>query len=923
MLPRYFKLFNLPLRSVIASLIMLPVMFSCEGSKVESLAVNGVSEELALYRKANISDVVYSLKFAIPLERDSAIGASVVIDFSLDKLDFVVLDFKPSYKIVGDVQSGQENLDGRDGNQGQIEAIVNRAKIDLGIQNEHIIVPKKYLNKGSNSVAMDFVAGEQSLNRREDLLYTLLVPDRARTLFPCFDQPNLKAKYNLSLDIPEEWVALANGKVIEESLTKGEKFRKGQESNKGEKSGEDEKSSNGIKSLKFSQTEPISTYLFSFVVGDFEIVKENRGGREISIYHKESDPLKVAQCQDVFNQIYSSLEWLEEFTAIDYPFTKYDIAIVPGFQYGGMEHMGATLYSDRTMFLEESATITEQLARAKLIAHETSHMWFGDYVTMPWFNDVWIKEVFANWFASAIVSPLFPEIDHKLNFINSYFPASYSQDRTLGSTPIQQELDNLNNAGLVYNNIIYNKAPIVMEKLVSKIGHSLFKEGIRIYLKRYAYSNASWDNLIEILDSLSDQNLTQWSDVWIKKRGRPIIGVRLENDSLILNERDPFENMKEVGLGEKLNEPRVEWNETVAYNVVPNFDGTSYALIVPDSTLLEDIISKLKRGEVSNDVARLSSIINLYELCDAGFLKAEAFLSVIESVLERESNIIVYSRALSYLSSSIFRPYYAQTESILHRIIFSPIRNSKSAIDNSKRVADESKKEIDVSKKSLDKSKRSMAFKGFVNVATSQNAMNELYKIWEQPKVFKEVPLGERDLMWLSYELAIFFPEKADFIKEKQLQRMDSKGRREEFSFIFPAVYSSVSIRDSVFNSLLLSSNRGVEPWAAAALSYLNHRTRQNESRHYIYPALNIIEEIQATGDIFFPANWLAALLDGHSSKEAREIVEDFLDNSIETSLKNSKDSTSGKLRDLNPKLRLKILQASHHLFRTHHTRNE
>ena len=155
MLSRYFKL---PLRSVVASLIILPVLFSCEGSKVESLAVNGVSEELALYRKENIHDIVYSLKFAIPLERDSAIGASVVIEFFLDKRDFVLLDFKPLYKTVGDVQSGQENLDNRDANQGQIEAIVNGAKVNLGIQNEHIIVPKKYLKKGSNSVAMDFVA---------------------------------------------------------------------------------------------------------------------------------------------------------------------------------------------------------------------------------------------------------------------------------------------------------------------------------------------------------------------------------------------------------------------------------------------------------------------------------------------------------------------------------------------------------------------------------------------------------------------------------------------------------------------------------------------------------------------------------------------------------------------------------------------
>ncbi|MFA5641176.1 MAG: M1 family aminopeptidase [Bacteroidales bacterium] len=836
---------------MIVPILLILFLFSCEGGRVQRLAVSGVSEELAVSRKENIRDIVYSLKFAIPFERDSAIMANVVIDFSLDKRDFVVLDFKPSYELLGDSQKVHD---------GHLVAIVNGAKISLGIQNEHIIIPKKYLKKGANSLSLNFVAGEQSLNRRQDLLYTLLVPDRARTLFPCFDQPNLKAKFNLSLDIPASWMALANGKVIDESIIVNK---------------EEVKNAEGVKILKFSQTEPISTYLFSFVVGDFEIITESREGREISIYHKESDPAKVAQSKEIFDLIYSSLEWLEEFTAIDYPFTKYDIAIVPGFQYGGMEHMGATLYSDRRMFLEESATITEQLGRAKLIAHETSHMWFGDYVTMPWFNDVWIKEVFANWFASAIVSPLFPGIDHKLNFINTYFPVSYAQDRTLGATAIQQELDNLKNAGLVYNNIIYNKAPIVMEKLVSKIGESLFKDGIRLYLKRYAYSNASWDNLIEILDSLSGQNLTEWSNVWVKKRGRPIIDVRLEGDSLLLNERDPFRE-------------GAEWAEGVAFNGVPNFDGTSYALIVPDSVLLDRIIFKLKQGEVTNDVARLSSIINLYELCDAGYLKAQPFLSVIESLLERESNILIYSRALNYLSSSLFRANYGQTERILRDIFIS---SAKKSIINQ------------------DRSKRAMAFKAYLNVATSSDAANELYEIWEHPQEFKEVSLGERDLMRLSYELAVFFPEKADYIKEKQLQRMgsnsgSSSGRVKEFSFVFPAVYSQIEVRDSVFNSLLLSSNRGVEPWAAAALGYLNHRTREDQSRHYIAPALGIIEEIQATGDIFFPANWLSALLSGHSSAAARKIVEGFLDSKFNNS------------RSLNPMLRSKVLQASHHLFR-------
>ena len=115
-----------------------------------------------------------------------------------------------------------------------------------------------------------------------------------------------------------------------------------------------------------------------------------------------------------------------------------------------MEHAGATLYADRTMFLEPNATKDDFMSRSMLIAHETAHMWFGDYVTMKWFDDVWTKEVFANYFASRIVEPLYPDVNHRLNFIRDYIPASYSEDRTAGANPIKQDLDNLRNAGFVY-----------------------------------------------------------------------------------------------------------------------------------------------------------------------------------------------------------------------------------------------------------------------------------------------------------------------------------------------------------------------------------------------------------------------------------------------------------------------------------------
>ncbi len=811
----------------ILKMVLVPMVFaiaiSCGKPEIPELSVPGVSRELAVYRRAIVSSLEYELGFTIPAEKDSLIKAWAKIGFELKAKLPVLLDFKPSYTIA----------------QGEkISAKVNGRDRELEFVNEHIVLPERYMKMGQNVVEIEFRAGEQSLNRRDELLYTLLVPDRARTLFPCFDQPDLKAIYTLNLEIPKDWVAVANGKVTNADTLE-----------------------NSVK-MAFSPTEPISTYLFSFVAGKFRIVKEVREGREINIYHREEDPLKLAQIPVIYDQIYSSLKWLEDYTAIAYPFTKYDIAIVPGFQYGGMEHMGATLYSDRTMFLENNATITEELSRAKLIAHETAHMWFGDYVTMPWFNDVWTKEVFANWFASGMVSPMFPEIDHKLSFINTYYPASYSEDRTAGSNPVQQELDNLNRAGLVYGNIIYNKAPIVMEKLVMKTGEEKFREGIREYLKRYAYSNASWDQLIAILDSLSDEDLTQWSNVWVKERGMPHIAV---SDSAGSDSAGEYLYKQSDPLGRGL-----VWDQELKSDELPDADGMGYGLFVYDSIVKQRVTGMLTGNKINDGSKRISVIINLYENLDAGYLSADEFLNAMGGALRFEKNPLIFSRITGYLTSAQLESSYEKVEEILWQ-----------------QVEKQEKPQF-----------RSMAFSSYISVATSQQSADRLLKIWEMPEKFEKVKLGERELMRISYELALRYPQNYKRIKERQLSRLTGADRKREFEFIFPAVSPEIATRDSVFNSLLKDENRGVEPWAAASLTYLNHRLRTKESLKYITPALEIIDEIQRTGDIFFPSNWLRALLGGHSSPEAAAKVKEYME----------------RANNLHPMLKLKILQQSHHL---------
>ena len=178
----------------------------------------------------------------------------------------------------------------------------------------------------------------------------------------------------------------------------------------------------------------ISSYLFSFVAGKFQRETRQINGRQMTMLHRESDREKVARNLDaIFDLHGAALSWLEEYTAIDYPFRKFDFALIPSFQYGGMEHVGAIQYRADSLLLNAQPSQTQLLSRASLIAHETAHMWFGDLVTMDWFNDVWTKEVFANFMAAKIVNPSFPEINHDLNFLIRHFPSAYAVDRTQGA----------------------------------------------------------------------------------------------------------------------------------------------------------------------------------------------------------------------------------------------------------------------------------------------------------------------------------------------------------------------------------------------------------------------------------------------------------------------------------------------------------
>jgi aminopeptidase N len=776
-------------------------MAVCSTSVDPEITELGVSRELAAFRKKNYERIHYNLFFNIPEIKTEAVAGEVKISFLLRKKQPLIIDFCAEPEQVLFVK-------------------LNGKSVAYIFEDEHIIIEANVVSSGENHLQIAFAPNDRSLNRRDEFLYTLLVPDRARTLFPCFDQPDLKSLFSLTLEVPEEWKAVSNS-VIEKTRPNPEDKKR--------------------KVITYKKTEPLSTYLFSFVAGKLEQVPFERNGRKIAIYHRETDALKIAQCPEIARQVFDALEWLEDYTGISYPFSKYDLIILPGFQYGGMEHTGATLYTDRRMFLNEQPTLNEELSRSSLIAHETAHMWFGDYVTMKWFDDVWTKEVFANYFVSRITEPLFPDINYQLNFMLDYFPPAYSEDRTAGSSPIKQSIDNLNNAGLAYGNIIYNKSPVVLNKLIRKIGEEAFQQGIREYLTTYAYDNATWDELVQLLDKYTDEDLKTWSHIWVNEKGMPTIVTSVENDSVVFTQSDPWQR-------------GITWQQDIAFVrtpevIIPNSDGSAYGFFLLTEDEAKKLISCL--DTCTNEVVRGSILMTLYENVLNRAIQPDWYITQMIEHLSIEKNPLLFSLTLEYINSCR-RLYHTTHPALVEQALWKLMTTA------------------------LPPQYSLQVFRQYRNIAQTSEAIHRLYSIWKEQKAPGNFTLSETDYIQLSYQLAISLPEEAGYITALQLTRIVNPDRIEEYKYVSPSVSPGKEVRDSVFESLLIAQNRSIEPWALTALSNLNHPFRQQEAVSYIRPALEILEEVQRTGDIFFPPNWVRALLAGHTSDEAMNEINRF-----------------------------------------------
>lgn len=823
--------------------------------------VRGVSEEIAHYRKSRISDVRYGLFFSIPESKSAPIPGRLQLSFIHESkpLQSLILDFNAT--------------------EGSIHKIIknNIDTISFKHEKEHLIINQEHLNEGTNSFTIYFTAGDLSLNRNDEYLYTLFVPDRASTAFPCFDQPDMKAHFRLKLHVPEQWQAVTNYSLIN-SNTK-----------------------DGRKEMIFNETAPIPTYLFAFAAGIFKTASNSDLTRPMTMYYRESDSLKVANnTEDIFELHQRSIDWMEEYTNINYPFEKFDFVLIPPFQYGGMEHPGSIFYRERSLFLEEAATLNDKLGRASLIAHETAHIWFGDLVTMKWFNDVWSKEVFANFMADKIVNPSFPEVDHDLKFLLRHHPSAYKVDRTHGANAIRQPLGNLKNAGLMYGPIIYNKAPVMMKHLEKLTGKQAFRSGMMEYLKDYSYGNADWNDLIAILDTRTEMDLTNWSNMWIEEPGMPKYTIDRTERGISVNQED------------LLNRDRI-WMQQLQVSTEKEdiqlfFDSQEQTIDLQEGDYILLNGAGKEYGSFILDELSIDFLLAQVDSVEDNFLRGRIWLNLYESFLSARISVTEYYPALLKSVSMESDPQLLNQLLGQIRMIFWKFLNGQ------ERSALIERTEGMLLQKILDTEDPGMKvslYRTYTNVFLTQSAKDNLNTVWQKHEGFMGIPLSTRDYTSLALALALRTDSEEGYAKymEGQLNRLSNSDMIERLEFIKRAVHPDSTLRDEFFESLKEAHNREHEPWVLTALGYLHHPLRQNHAIKYLKPSLDIIQEIQITGDIFFPGRWLDTSLGGHQSEEALNVVDDFVD--------------SPGYRKLNAKLQLKVLVAADMLKRSVEMRDQ
>ena len=806
---------------------------------------DGIPRDMARRRAAQISDVRYHLKFTLTPHAATVVGHEE-LRFHANVDGEVLLDF-------------------REGTAANLE--VNGVETPPTIQNGHIELPASVVKAGENYVTMDFTApvaaAGKAITRFEDkddnteYIYTLFVPMDADMAFPCFDQPDLKARFRLELSAPEDWTPISNTEPASISLP-----------------------NHGQRLTLFAETRPISTYLLAFAAGPFRKVHEMKGLP--GLYVRQSKFAKAeAEAPEVQQITAGGIDYLSKYFAQRFPFPKYDMVLIPGFAYGGMEHAGATFLREESVLFRTAPTHNDHLSRDILLLHELTHQWFGDLTTMRWFDDLWLKEGFAQYMAYHALADLIPGEEEEIwaRFYHGIKPEAYTIDSTKGTTPIYQDIPNLKDAKSAYGAIVYSKAPGVIKQLWFVLGDEKFRDGLRLYLKEHAYANAEWRDLVHAFERVSGQPLQDWAEAWIRRRGMPQVDVSWSCDAqrkidyFSLSQHDVLEeggiwpvamqmqfayvDRAPIRMEARLNTERADVSGAIGRAcpeyVFLNDQDFAYGRFLLDERSRTAVLERL--GQVSGILDRSMLWGSLWDAVREAEFAPRDFLELELRLLPGETDEALLQSLMGQMTAALHRYASAETRGQI--------------VPQAETMA------ADGMLHARPQDFRIIWFRGLRAIAEDEEGRTKLRDLLGGRLTIPGVELRPLDRWTMVTALIALKDPEADALLAAE-QKRDSTGDGLKYAYVAQAARPDAANKEHYFDEYLHDAARP-EDWVEQSLGAFNYWNQSELTLPYLKPALDALTQIKRERRIFFVLGWLNAFIGGQRSAEAQTNVMAFL----------------------------------------------
>ena len=497
----------------------------------------------------------------------------------------------------------------------------------------------------------------------EVYLYTQFETGDARRMYACFDQPDQKATFAISTITPAHWEIISNY-AVESTKDLG----------------------NQKKFTQFATSQVISTYVTAIVAGAYTSVHDEYKGEKtipLGIYARKSF-FKHVDAENIFEVTKQGFAYFEKTFGLAYPFGKYDQIAVAEYNWGAMENVGCVTFHEDVLIFRSKVTERNYVSRATTIHHEMAHMWFGDLVTMQWWNDLWLNESFAEWasYQSVSESTKYTEAWTEFNSLRKNW--AYRVDQLTTSHPIATEMEDLDAVRTNFDGISYAKGASVLQQLVAHVGRDNFITGLRRYFAKHACGNTTLKDLIDQLEAASGRDLTPWVATWLRTAGvntlRPVItlngdtytslSIKQEAPTMPVGSTELRPHRLHVGLfdiqGQKLvRRTSVELDIAGALTEVTAFAGQksadlvlindkdqSYAKLRFDERSIATMKSHL--GSLDDSLARGLIWASLWDSCRDGELSATDYIAIALAALKTESDISIVSATLGQIDTALW-----------------------------------------------------------------------------------------------------------------------------------------------------------------------------------------------------------------------------------------------------------------------------